>query len=334
MLRVGTLQIAARRSTKVQVKNENNQPCMMTIPPTSSQSKATKSLDDNNSHSNESIFAFQLVLWISALLIGSGAFHLAKLAFDGADWAGPLSLRKPALFGISGGLTTWSIAWLMTQLRPRRYDRALANAIAIGLLTEVALITLQSWRGVGSHFNHATAIDASIETAMLGLILAVTLGIFYLTFRTFRLRAIEPSMVIAIRSGMGLLSLSCGLGILTTVLGEVSIASGTSYELWGRAGVLKFPHGVALHAIQLLPIVAWFVHWLQLTYPVRLIQAILASQLFFLIYAVWQTSQGRDRFDWDAIGGLLLGISVLLGLIPALAIVVGCITYLFRKNFV
>ncbi len=307
---------------------------MMTIPPTSSQSKATKSLDDNNSHSNESIFAFQLVLWISALLIGSGAFHLAKLAFDGADWAGPLSLRKPALFGISGGLTTWSIAWLMTQLRPRRYDRALANAIAIGLLTEVALITLQSWRGVGSHFNHATAIDASIETAMLGLILAVTLGIFYLTFRTFRLRAIEPSMVIAIRSGMGLLSLSCGLGILTTVLGEVSIASGTSYELWGRAGVLKFPHGVALHAIQLLPIVAWFVHWLQLTYPVRLIQAILASQLFFLIYAVWQTSQGRDRFDWDAIGGLLLGISVLLGLIPALAIVVGCITYLFRKNFV
>jgi len=304
---------------------------MTTTPSSPFQPNPTKSVDDDNLHSNESIFAFQPVLWISAVLIGSGAFHLAKLAFDGADWAGPLSLRKPALFGISGGMTTWSIAWLMTQLRPRRYDRALANAIAMGLLTEVALITLQYWRGVGSHFNHATTIDAIIETAMLGLILAVTLGIFYLTFRTIRLIAIEPAMAIAIRGGMGLLSLSCGLGILTTVLGEVSIALGTSYELWGRAGVLKFPHGVALHAIQLLPIVAWFVHWLQLPYPVRLIQAILASQLFFLAYAIWQTSQGRDRFDWDAIGGLLLGIAVSLGVIPALAIVVGCMAYLFRK---
>ena len=301
---------------------------------TSSQSKATKSMDDANSVFNESVFAFRPVLWISAILIGSGAFHLAKLGFDGADWAGPLSLRKPALFGISGGLTTWSIAWLMTQLRPRRHDRALANALAMGLFIEVALITIQYWRGVGSHFNHATTIDAAVETAMLGLILAVTLGIFYLTFRTFRLRAIEPAMAIAVRGGMGLLSLSCGLGILTTVLGEVSLASGTSYELWGRAGILKFPHGVALHAIQLLPVVAWFVHWLRLSSPVRLIQALLASQVFFLIYAVWQTSQGRDRFDWDAIGGLLLSIAVLLGLIPALAIVVGCMAYLFRKNFV
>ena len=112
----------------------------------------------------------------------------------------------------------------------------------------------------------------------------------------------------------------------------MNIASGTPYELWGRAGVLKFPHGVALHAIQLLPIVAWFVHWLQLPLAVRLIQAILASQVFFLVYAVWQTSQGRDRFDWDAIGGLLLGIVVLLGLIPALVIAVGCIAYLFRTQ--
>lgn len=299
---------------------------------TENEGPAKLSIDDDNSLSNESIFAFRPVLWVSAVLIVSGAFHLAKLAFDGADWAGPLSLRKPALFGISGGLTTWSIAWLMTQLRPRWYDRALANAIAFGLLMEVALITIQYWRGVASHFNHATTIDAAIEMTMLGLILAVTFGIFYVTLRTFNLRAIEPSMAIAVRGGMGLLSLSCGLGIVTTILGELSIASGESYELWGRSGVLKFPHGVALHAIQLLPIVAWFVHILRLSYPVRLIQAILASQLIFLVYAVWQTGQGRDRFDWDAIGGLLLAISVLFGLIPALAIIIGCATLLFRKQ--
>lgn len=139
-------------------------------------------------------------------------------------------------------------------------------------------------------------------------------------------------MAIAIRGGMGLLSLSCGLGILTTALGEMSIALGKSYELWGKAGVLKFPHGVALHAIQILPIVAWLALVFRLPNPERLVKATLVSQGLFLVYAVWQTSQGLNRFDWNAVGGLLLGGAVLTGLIPAIAIVSGCVTYLIHKT--
>lgn len=286
----------------------------------------------SRSLANETIFTFRLALWIAALLLASGIAHLAIFVILGASWHGPLSPRKPALFGISGGMTVWSIAWLMTQLRPQRVDRFLAKSLSIGLFIEVALITIQHWRGVASHFNHSTMIDAAIEFTMLGLILAVSAAIFYLTMRTFRLRTIEPSMAIAIRSGMWLLTLSCGLGILTTVLGEVSIASGRTYELWGKAGVLKFPHGVALHAIQLLPIVAWLVLALRLPNPVRLVLATFASQLLFLVFAVWQTSQGFDRFDWNAVGGLLLGAAVLIGLYPAFAIACGCVTYLIRKT--
>lgn len=70
--------------------------------------------------SNASIYSFKLSLGIAAMLIASGLFHLAKLQLDAADWSGPLSLRKPGLFGVSGGLTVWSIAWLMTQLQPAR----------------------------------------------------------------------------------------------------------------------------------------------------------------------------------------------------------------------
>lgn len=279
-----------------------------------------------------SIFSFRFALLVTALLLASGFAHLSMFVILGTRWDGPLSLRKPALFGISGGMTTWSIAWLMTQLRPQKCDRFLANSLAIGLLIEVALITTQYWRGVASHFNHSTIMDAAIEFTMLGLIMAVSVAIFYLTMRTFRLRKVEPSMAIAIRGGMGLLSLSCGLGILTTALGEMSIALGKSYELWGKAGVLKFPHGVALHAIQILPIVAWLALVFRLPNPERLVKATLVSQGLFLVYAVWQTSQGLNRFDWNAVGGLLLGGAVLTGLIPAIAIVSGCVTYLIHKT--
>ncbi len=275
----------------------------------------------------------RLALSVTALLLISGCVHLAILAILGTTWHGPLSFRKPALFGISGGMTMWSLAWLMTQLSPKRFDRLFINAIAISLFIEVSLITLQTWRGVASHFNHSTSVDAAIESTMLGLILFVTGGVFYLTWRTRWLRSIDPAMAIATRGGMVLLALSCMLGIATSVLGEVSLSAGRSYELWGRAGVLKFPHGVALHAIQMLPIVAWLARTLGLNHSsVRVVQSALAAQVLFMLYAVWQTSQGRDRFDWDWIGGILLAIVVLIGVYPALALARGFLAWSSRTN--
>ncbi len=270
------------------------------------------------------LIPFRVAFWAGVALGLSGLVHLAIYAILGASWHGPLSLRKPILFGISGGLTTWSIGWLMTQLRPMRYDRFLVNTIAIALLVEVALITMQYWRGVASHFNHKTNVDATIEFTMLALILVASFAIVYLSVRTFWLRdGIEPAMATAIRGGMWLLSLSCGLGMATSVLGEVSISLGSSYELWGKAGVLKFPHGVALHAIQLLPIVVWLARVLKVTNSLQIVRSALASQIVFLGYAVWQTSQGRDRFDWDTIGACTLGVSVLFAAYAAFAIGAG-----------
>ena len=124
----------------------------------------------SQSSTTGNVFSFRLAVWLGVLLIASGSVHLAVYAILGTTWHGPLSLRKPALFGISGGLTVWSLAWLMTQLQPRRLDRFLANALATGLFVEVALITVQYWRGVASHFNRATNIDTAIEFTMLGLI--------------------------------------------------------------------------------------------------------------------------------------------------------------------
>lgn len=218
----------------------------------------------------------------------------------------------------------------MTHLSPKKSDQLLLNSVSIALVIEVYLITLQTWRGVASHFNRSTSVDAAIEFTMLSLILLVTGGIFYLTRRTRWLRAIDPAMVIAIRGGMGLLALSCILGIVTSALGELSLSKGRSYELWGAAGVLKFPHGVALHALQVLPILAWLARVLRLNHSLRIVQSALAAQVVFKLFAVWQTSQGRARFDCDLTGEALLAMVALLGLYPALALVRGFVR--FRGN--
>lgn len=276
---------------------------------------------------NESIYSFKLVLIMSVILVTSGLLHLAKLAWDGGEWNGPLSLRKPGLFGVSAGLTVWSIAWLMTQLKPLRSDRTVANLISGSLLIEVGLITWQSWRGTASHFNRETLLDASIEAIMLALIVFATVIIFYLTLRTMLLRQIAASKALAIRGGMILLALSCGLGILTAILGEMNIAAGKSYETWGSAGVLKFPHGVALHAIQLLPLLNWLVQRLQVPHPTRVIASALASQVVFLLYSIRQTLLGQDRFDYDAVGALILLATCLLCVYPTVASATALIRY-------
>jgi hypothetical protein len=253
---------------------------------------------------------------MGALLLGSGTFHLAWMVLTGADWNGPLSLRKPGLFGVSAGLTVWSIAWVMTKLHPHRLDRWLAGALAGGLLLEVGLITLQHWRGVPSHFNRTTTFDAAVEAIMLGLILLVTAGIVWLTLRTCWLPAMDPATAIALRGGMWLLTLSCGLGIVITILGERNLAAGKLPEIWGPAGVLKYPHGAALHAIQTLPILAWLLHQLRVSKSAGLIQAALWSQVLFLVHAFWQTMHGRARFDLDWIGGAIFLVAGLLIFAP------------------
>ena len=260
---------------------------------------------------------------MGAALVVSGFIHLALLWVTGASWEGPLSLRKPGLFGVSAGVTAWSIAWVLTQLRPSRHDRGLATLMSGGLLLEVGLITMQYWRGVPSHFNRATPLDAAVESAMLGLILLVTVGIAVLCVRSRQLRLVSAAQAIAIRAGLWLLLFSCGLGLMTTILGEVNIANGRPPGIWGHAGVLKYPHGAALHAIQTLPLLAGLLNWLRVANAGWHLRAAVAAHVLFLTHALWQTLSGRARMDVDLIGGATLVAAGVLIVPPLAAIVWG-----------
>jgi hypothetical protein len=239
----------------------------------------------------------------------------------GAEWAGPVSLRKPALFGISAGVTVWSLVWVLTRLAPHRFDQRFATIMSSSLLVEVGLITLQYWRGVPSHFNRTTAFDATIEFIMLGLILFVTIGIAWLCSRSRRLLPMPEAEALALRGGLWLLLVSCLLGFVITGAGEFQLARGQSPEVWGRAGVLKYPHGAALHAIQTLPLLAALLQRLRIDHSAYVLRMTIAAHVAFLGHALWQTSGGRARWDLDWTGGLFLGIAGLL-LLPLLVAMV------------
>lgn len=275
---------------------------------------------------------FQPSILIGAALIASGIVHLTLLWITGADWAGPLSLRKPGLFGISAGVTVWSIAWVLTQFEPRPHDHRVASALSGGLLLEVGLITLQQWRGVPSHFNRATALDATIESVMLGLILLVTSGIAWLCWRSRRLQPMLESRAIAIHAGLWLLLVSCGLGMLVTLAGEANLANNRLPEVWGQAGVLKYPHGAALHAIQTLPLLSILLQRFGVPHSAWLIRSAVVAHVLFLAHALWQTFHGRARLELDATSFTALAMAGVLLLFPIAAILHGAVWQFLRPD--
>lgn len=252
---------------------------------------------------------------IGWFLIASGTLHLGGLWWTAANWEGPVSWRKPGLFGVSSGLTVFSLIWVVVRLRPQRGDLLLINGLASALCCEVMLITMQFWRGVPSHFNRATVWDATVETTMLGLILIFTLGVGWLSWRAVRLPAMASTDAIALRWGLAGLMVSCVLGMVSTFAGDINIFHGRSPDKWGESGVLKFPHGALLHAIQVLPLLAMAMQWLRIPHDVWLMRSAVVAHVFFLGFALRQTFLGRARFDCDGIAITLLlvaGVAILM----------------------
>lgn len=253
------------------------------------------------------------------LLVASGLAHVAVWAVLGGPWEGAVTWRKPILFGVSGGLTCLSLGWAWAALPWRRGDGPLAWATAVALVAEVGLIDLQQWRGVASHFNRATPFDSAAYDVMTWLILGVTLVIVDLALRSVVQRVrLAPDMRLAARAGLGLLAISCLLGIWAGAAGETRRAAGLPSETFGAAGVLKFPHGAALHALQWLPLLAWAARraGVEERGRVRMVAAAAAGNALFGCYAAAQTLLGRGRFDVTPLTATLLAAAVVLLAVP------------------
>jgi hypothetical protein len=94
---------------------------------------------------------------IGVLLMLSGVLHLAVLLIGGGTWEGPLSLRKPMTFGLSFGLTLVNVTLIASFVPLKNRSRTLLLGIfAAACVLETFLVSLQTWRGVPSHFNVET----------------------------------------------------------------------------------------------------------------------------------------------------------------------------------
>ena len=190
-----------------------------------------------------------------ALVLVGLAHLLAWLAVGGA-WAGPVSFRKPTTFGLSFGLTTITLAWITGRLRLADRTRwLLLGPLALANTYEVVWVSTQRWRGVASHFNQDTTLDYALFLLGAAAIAVTVTVIVALTVLAFSAMQAPPSMALAIRAGLGILLVAQGVGGWMIQHGTGLADEGVTQGLttFGVAGVMKVPHAVAMHAIQVLP---------------------------------------------------------------------------------
>jgi hypothetical protein len=268
--------------------------------------------------------AQRLAYVVGGVLVLVGLAHLVAWLVVGGAWAGPISFRKPTTFGVSFGLTTITLAWVAGQLRiGERTGWLLLGPLAAADTYEVVWVAVQRWRGVASHFNFATRLDTRLFLAG-GIAIAVTVAVIVaLTVLAFTAMQASPPMALAIRAGLVILLVAQGVGgwMIQHAVGPASDGVTTGLTTFGAAGVMKVPHAVAIHAIQVLPALAWLLSFTPLPERrrVRLVGTAALGYVALVVVSLLQTATGTAPWDVGVVAAALylLGVGLLAGAFAA-----------------
>lgn len=218
---------------------------------------------------------------LSMLVLG-GVF-LVGVLLDPREIMGAPRWMKPAKFAVSTGVYSLTFVWLLSHLegRPALVRRA-ARITAWVFLVEVGLIALQAARGTTSHFNQTTTLNGwiTLTTGVAILVLwgaSVVVGVALLRQR-FR----DPAFGWSLRLGLWITVAGAAVGIYMATptaaqmevlgtgarpayIGAHSVGgsdggAGVPVAGWSTEhGDLRVAHFAGLHALQVLPLLAWLV---------------------------------------------------------------------------
>ncbi|MGW8767564.1 hypothetical protein ACWGN5_34310 [Streptomyces sp. NPDC055815] len=202
---------------------------------------------------------WQIPVGAGLVLLASAAFHTVVLMLAGGPWDDPVSWRKPITFGLSFGISVLTVTWICRLLPLTARTRVLLlGAFTAASLLETGLITLQAWRGVPSHFNTETTFDTLVTRALAAGGVTLTAVVVVLTIAALRPNpTAAPSMRLALRAGLVALTSSMAAGAVMIAYGLTLESAGHAAEAYQTAGFLRPAHAVTMHAILLLPSLAW-----------------------------------------------------------------------------
>ncbi len=215
------------------------------------------------------------------LMLPALAIAIAGLFIDPRIITGAPAWLKPAKFAVSIAIYVFTLAWAFTLIPEwRKTRRVVGWATAIAMVLEFVIIALQAYRGTTSHFNFSTPFNGVLFVIMGVAIVAQTFISIAVAVAFWRQKFEDPAMGWALRFGMTITIVGALVaGFMThptaaqlaaehagrgmPIMGAHTVGapdggpslSGTGWST--EHGDLRIPHFIGLHALQILPLIAF-----------------------------------------------------------------------------
>ncbi len=275
-----------------------------------------------------------------AIAVGALALAVALIGLvaDPRWIAGAPAWLKPAKFGVSVLLYLVTIRWMLGVVTGhRRLLGVVAGVMLVALSAELVAIDLQVLRGTTSHFNETTLFDTVVYLGMGGLISTVFAVTAIGAVLVLRTRGVDRTIAAGMRWGLLLSLAGMAEAVLMTVnsrwhdagghtVGGVDGGPGLPLTGWSTLhGDLRIGHFLGLHALQVLPILAFLLVRLPLAERVRtrLLAVAGGGWAGLLVLTTWQALRGQALLSPDALtlaAATALVLAVALGAALVLAV--------------
>ena len=236
-----------------------------------------------------------VLAWLALAHLVVAGIGLALLVFSAPPILGVHPAAKPIKFAISIAVFLATMAVLLPMLTVNPTVRAVLRwALGITMVIEMAAIATQALRGTTSHFNTRTGLDASIWQLMFVAIVVATVALVVTTLVASVRPLIGLSQVemLGWRAGLWVFQLATISGLAMGGRGRHTVGgddggAGLPVVNWSRShGDLRISHFIAMHALQVLPLIAIAVNRLAIGPRPRIVVMVAAAAGYAAV-AIW-----------------------------------------------
>lgn len=206
------------------------------------------------------------LFWFGWFNIGLLLFALMMFAVDNTIVSGINAWIKPMKFAISIAVYSWTFGWLLHYHTRPKVNSLITAGVIITMFVEVALIYMQAFRGTSSHFNVYTVLDGAVFSIM-GIFIAINsvINLYVAVLFFSKDISLDGQALWAWRAGLilfflGGISGGWMVGQLSHTVGLSDGGPGLPFLNWSTvAGDIRAAHFATLHALQVLPLMSYFI---------------------------------------------------------------------------
>ncbi|GAA0872977.1 hypothetical protein GCM10009117_21240 [Gangjinia marincola] len=234
-----------------------------------------------------------VLLWFGIINLSVAFLLIFFSYFKPIEFAGTNAWYKPIKFALSTTILSLSIAWYSGYLTKGNDINLMNWVIIITLAFEVIYITWQASKGQASHYNQSSPFYSFMFSmmALAATIATIAIGCIGYKFFLDPINDLPNYYLWAIRFGFILFVIFSFEGFvmggnMAHTVGANDGVKGLPFLNWSLSyGDLRIAHFIGMHALQVLPLLAWyFLKNIKLTVLASVIYTLLA--IFILVMAL------------------------------------------------